>query len=81
MNEIYQQAIIKYGRLRPEDRNQAIVYASKATIDVAVKEIREHVNGDFPDADPSVSMTIFGLPLRIDDSIPFGTWRFMVEVE
>lgn len=81
MQEIYQQAIRKYGRLKPEDLRKTRVYAAKATIDAVIREIRNQANGEFPDADPSIPMTMFGLALRIDDNIPFGIWHFMVEVE
>lgn len=80
MNEIHQQAIRKYSRVRPEDLHRARVYAAKATIDAIIEELQLWSN-NFPDPEPSTPMTIFGLPLRIDDSIPFGIWDFMIEIE
>jgi hypothetical protein len=81
MNEIYEQAIRKYARLQPRDRHRAAVYAAKATIDDCLTEVRKMTDSAIPDADPAIPMTLFGLPLRIDETAPYGAWRFMVEVE
>lgn len=81
MNEIYQRAILGYGRLHPRYRYRAAVYAAKVTIDDCLAEIRSWADSDLPDADPSIPMTLFGLPLRIDETTPYGQWRFMVEVK
>jgi len=81
MNEIMVRALGKYARLRPEDRERATVYASKVTLETVAQNIREMANPDFPDPTPGTPMTLFDLPLQINDAVPFGDWRFMVEVK
>jgi len=81
MNEIETRALGKYARLRPEDRDRTTVYASEETLKAVTRDIRERNSINFPDPEEGIPVTLFGLPVRIDDAVPFGDWRFMVEVK
>lgn len=72
MNEIEVRALGKYARLRPEDRERTTVYVSEETLKTVAR--------DNPAAS-AIPLTLFGMPLKIDDAVPYGDWRFMVEVK
>jgi hypothetical protein len=75
---IMRKAFEKYVRLNPEDRRRTTVYASEATI----KSTRSEALGtDDETITDGTFTTIFGMPLKVDDAVPYGDWRFMIEME
>lgn len=77
MDEIVQEAVRKYAAIAPEDLRDTEVFARRETLEhlVGLMQLQPPQGIDLSNA------TLFGLRLRADDSMPFGTVRFVTENE
>jgi hypothetical protein len=76
MIDIYESAVRQYGEVRPEDRRDSEFHMSGETMDDLLRQIKLVTGGS-----PGQPVTLLGLPVQMDDSMPFGVVKLITENE
>ena len=80
--QIMREVVRQYGKVNPRDHRDTEVHLSEYTLDMLAGYARSLTVRDHDDPLPRIiapPKTIFSMPVRTDDTLPFGEIRFVTE--
>lgn len=80
--QIMREVVRQYGKINPRDHRDTEVHLSEYTLDMLAGYARSLTVRDHDDPLPRIiapPKTIFSMPVRTDDTLPFGEIQFVTE--